>query len=215
MKAGTQAIFDTLFRRYGALAECKADILEAYEMLNETFARGGKLLVCGNGGSASDSEHIVGELLKSFAIPRPVPQADREKLRQAFPEEGAWLAEHLQQGLPAIALNSNSVIFTAYCNDVEADMAFAQQVYGYGRPGDVLLGISTSGNAANVNHAVRVASAFGLWTIGLCKEGGGALTRLSDCCIRVPETETYAVQELHLPIYHALCAALEYERFGA
>lgn len=215
MKAGTQSIFDTLFQRYPSLHVCKGDILSAYEMMYASFSNGGKLLVCGNGGSASDSEHIVGELLKSFAIPRPVPQADRQSLTKAFPEEGAYLAEHLQRGLPAIALNSNSVIFTAYCNDVDADMAFAQQVYAYGRPGDVLVGISTSGNAANVNQAVRVASAFGLGTVGLCKAGGGALTALCDCCIRVPESETYAVQELHLPVYHALCAALEYAYFGA
>lgn len=215
MKAGVQAIFDTLFQRYGTLHACRDDILSAYEMMYTAFSRGGKLLVCGNGGSASDSEHIVGELLKSFAIPRPVPSEDRKRLAEAFPEEGTYLADHLQRGLPAIALNSNSVIFTAYCNDVDADMAFAQQVYGYGRPGDVLLGISTSGNAANVNQAVRVASAFGLGTVGLCKAGGGVLTTLCDCCIRVPETETYAVQELHLPVYHALCAALEYAYFGA
>jgi len=214
MKDATRGIFNALFWRYPELASCEKDIWEVFSFLLRAFQSGKKLLVCGNGGSAADSEHIVGELMKSFKIPRPLPKEDAFALRQKYPVDGAYLASHLQRGLKAIALTSNTTLITAYGNDVAADMAFAQQVYAYGEPGDVLLGISTSGNAANVNNALKTASAFGMAAVGLCKASGGEMLTLCDVCIRVPEEETYAVQELHLPVCHALCAAIENECFA-
>jgi phosphoheptose isomerase len=213
MKDSTRSIFNSLFNRYHALKPCEGDIIEVFYIMLRAFQNGKKVLVCGNGGSASDSEHIVGELMKSFKIPRPLPQEDRAALQNKYPAEGAYLTSNLQRGLKAIALNSNSTLLTAYSNDVAADMVFAQQVYAYGEPDDVLLGISTSGKAINVNNALKIASVFEMATIGLCKESGGEMLRLCDVCIRVPEEETYAVQELHLPVYHALCAAIENESF--
>ena len=213
MKDSTRSIFNSLFNRYPVLKLCEGDIISVFQIMLRAFRNGKKLLVCGNGGSASDSEHIVGELMKSFKIPRPLPREDCAALQDKYPAEGAYLASNLQCGLKAIALTSNSTLLTAYSNDVAADMIFAQQVYAYGEPGDVLLGISTSGKAANVNNALRIASAFKMAVIGLCKESGGEMLGLCDVCIRVPEEETYAVQELHLPVYHTLCAAIENESF--
>jgi len=214
MKDSTRKIIDSLFCRYPELKRCEGDIIEVFQIMLHAFQSGKKILVCGNGGSASDSEHIVGELMKSFKIPRPLPMEDYSALQKKYPAEGTYLASNLQCGLKAIALNSNSTLLTAYSNDVDADMVFAQQVYAYGEPGDVLLGISTSGKAINVNNAIKIASAFGMAAIGLCKESGGEMLGLCDVCIRVPEEETYLVQELHLPVYHALCAAIENEYFS-
>jgi D-sedoheptulose 7-phosphate isomerase len=192
--------------RYPELEPCLPDVALAFDLLNDTFTAGGKLLVCGNGGSAADSDHIVGELMKGFERPRPVDAATR----QALTALGAGdLADHLQGALPAISLSAHAALMTAYINDVAADAVYAQQVYGYGRPGDILLAISTSGNSRNVLNAVRVATARGLRSIGLTGADGGALRSLCDVTICVPYTRTLEVQERHLPVYHTLCLMLE------
>ena len=211
MKAQTAAIFgrDTS----GPLETCRADIQKAFAALSECFASGHKLLVCGNGGSASDSEHIIGELMKGFAKKRPLPEAHRSSLRSAFPAEGAELAEKLQGALPAICLASQTSLCTAVANDVSFDLIFAQQVYGYGKEGDVVLGISTSGLAANVLAALRTARAFGMKTLGLTGQEGGRMEGLCDVTIKAPARSASEVQAHHTRIYHTLCAMLEEEFF--
>ena len=205
---------ETLRTRYPDLKPCLPALADVAEHLVVTFREGGKLLVCGNGGSAADSEHIVGELMKGFESRRPLPDERRRRLLQDFPEEGAYLADHLQGALPAVSLVSQSALVTAFANDVAPDMVYAQQVYGYGRPGDALLAVSTSGDSANVVRALQVARAFGLTTLGLSGRTGGRMKALCDACICVPEDDTLRVQERHLPLYHALCALLEQRFFG-
>lgn len=205
---------DTLLARIPVLEVCRQDIEQAYHLLEATYEQGGKLLVCGNGGSASDSEHIVGELMKEFRLKRKVFAAQAEALRVIDPVMGATLAEHLQGALPAITLTAHSSLTTAFMNDALPQLVFAQQVNGYGRPGDAFLGISTSGNSENVIYAAITAKARGLSVIALTGATPSRLSQLADCCIRVPETETYKIQELHLPVYHCLCLMLE-ERFFA
>ena len=170
-------------------------------------------MVCGNGGSAADSEHIVGELMKGFLKKRQISEKEKDKLKSLFPGEWDYLSKNLQGALPAISLVSHPALSSAFINDVAADMVFAQQVYGYAKAGDVLLGISTSGNAKNVANAVMVARAAGMKTIGLTGGKGGFLQSLCDVTIRVPADETFKIQEYHLPVYHALCAMLEEEFF--
>jgi D-sedoheptulose 7-phosphate isomerase len=203
----------TLLKKYPELAAVTAEIEAARDLLVASYRQGGKTLICGNGGSASDSEHIVGELMKGFLMRRPVPAATRERLKAVSDDEGVYLADHLQGALPAISLVSHTSLITAFANDVAADMIFAQQVYGYGRPGDVLIGISTSGNAANVRHALQVARALRVATIGLTGATGGKMLPFCDVAIRVPVAETADVQERHLAIYHALCAQVEEQFF--
>lgn len=198
-----------LLRRYPDLAPCLGEIRAVFERLVSTFAGGGKLLICGNGGSAADSEHIVGELMKGFALERPIAPELRQALERHFPADAAYLAANLQGALPAISLVSQSALLSAFANDVAPEMAFAQQVYGYARPGDALLAISTSGNARNVVNALKVARALGVATLGLTGRTGGQMAALCDAAIRVPYDATLAVQERHLPIYHALCLMLE------
>jgi len=206
-------ILDKLICGFPKLCSSRQDLEKAFLTMMETFRGGGKALICGNGGSAADSEHIVGELMKGFKLKRSLPKAQREQLISASPEDGQYLADHLQGALPAVSLVSQTSLTSAFINDVASDMVFAQQVLGYGKPGDVLLGLSTSGNAKNVVNAVKVAKAIGLKAIGLTGKSGGALKNLCDVTIRVPAAETYAVQEYHLPVYHALCAMLEQEFF--
>ena len=206
-------VLDALVQRVPGLNECAADIQAAFELLAAMYRGGGKLLICGNGGSAADSEHIVGELMKGYLSKRPLPDAVRRSFSAVFPDDGAYLADHLQGALPAISLVSQTSLLTAYANDVAADMFFAQQVYGYGRPGDGLLAISTSGNAANVVRALQVARVVGLRSIGLTGRKGGALKGLCDIAIRVPADETPAIQEYHIAVYHTLCEMLEREFF--
>lgn len=208
-------ILETLIQKYPDLSACVPDVYAAYEWLKATFEHGGKLLICGNGGSAADSEHIVGELMKAFYLPRPIPDAVRHKLIAAYPAEGEALARRLQGALPAISLVSQSALMTAHANDVAPEMVFAQQVYGYGKSGDSLLGISTSGNSANVVNALRVGHALGLHTIGLTGQSGGLMLDVCDVTIRAPYTATAEIQERHLPIYHALCLMLEEAFFGS
>lgn len=203
-----------LFERYPKLAVCKDDIKKAYELLEFAYSNGRKLLVCGNGGSASDSEHIVGELMKEFKLKRKVYVDQATALKAIDPELGQVLADNLQGALPAICLTGHSSLTTAFMNDANADLVFAQQVNGYGKPGDVFLGISTSGNSKNVLYAAVNAKAKRLKVIGLTGAKENKLMKYADVCIRVPETETYKIQELHLPVYHCLCLMLEEKFFG-
>ena len=200
---------EILKARYPQLEQCMDDIQKAFDVLHECYAKGRKLLVCGNGGSAADSEHIVGELMKEFRLKRKVFASQAEAMKDIHPEMGQFLAENLQGALPAIALTGHSALSTAFMNDAESVLVFAQQVNGYGKPGDVFMGISTSGNSANVVYAAITAKARGLKVIGLTGEKESKLSALADVCIRVPETETYRIQELHLPVYHCLCLMLE------
>jgi D-sedoheptulose 7-phosphate isomerase len=213
MKQTAEEIYEELFQRYPQLKVCREDIKDAYNLLKDCYTNGGKVLVCGNGGSAADSEHIVGELMKGFILKRKINQDDVKKLKAAFIEDWQYLSENLQGALPAISLVSQSAISTAFINDVEPDMVYAQQVYGYVKPGDILIGLSTSGNAKNVADAIKVAKAFGAHTIGLTGENGGAMKALCDITIQAPSSVTFIVQEYHLPIYHALCAMVESEFF--
>jgi D-sedoheptulose 7-phosphate isomerase len=209
MKRIRQLIFS-----YPGLDVCAADIEAAYNVLRDCYRGGGKVLTCGNGGSAADAEHIVGELTKGYLLKRPVPEDVRTKLAAISSEDGDYLADHLQGGLPAISLVSQTSLLSAIANDTAADMVYAQQVYAYGREGDALIGISTSGNSTNVLRAMQIARALGLRTIGLTGRTGGKLKPLCDVCIRVPANDTTLVQERHLPIFHVLCAMLEEEFFA-
>lgn len=209
MNPTVEANLEKLIVRYPVLAPIRGDIAQAYELLKACYDRGGKLLIAGNGGSCADAQHIVGELMKGFCKRRPCPEAFRKALAAADPEDGPMLADKLQQGLTAIALTDHQALGTAFANDVDANLVFAQQLYGYGRKGDVLLGISTSGNSQNVMYAVAVAKALGIQVIGLTGKDGGRLAKAADCAIIAPSHETYMIQELHLPIYHALCLMLE------
>ena len=205
---------DLLVERYPSLESAKDDIVVAYLLMEECYENGGKLLVAGNGGSAADAEHIVGELMKGFKMPRK-PETDfAEKLVAENQELGSVLAENLQGALPAIALDGHPALSTAYMNDCEPLLCFAQQVNGYGKAGDVFLGISTSGNSKNVLFAATTAHAKGMKGIGLTGAKDSKLKDMSDVCIKAPQTETYMIQELHLPIYHCLCLMLE-DRFFA
>ncbi|KIL41290.1 phosphoheptose isomerase [Gordoniibacillus kamchatkensis] len=202
-------VFARLTAKYPELEACLPDIEQAARLLEVSYRQGGQTLLCGNGGSAADCEHIVGELMKGFMSKRPIPAAMRGKLQQLFPDDAGYLADHLQGALPAISLVSHTALATAFSNDVAADMVFAQQVYGYGRAGDVLVGLSTSGSSANVVRAMQVAKALGLGTIGFTGRSGGKLKELCDVTIRVPWDSTPDIQERHLPIYHAICIKLE------
>lgn len=203
-----------LIDRYPKLIVCKGDIARAYDILETAYSSGRKLLVSGNGGSASDSEHIVGELMKEFKLKRKMFSEQADALKSIDSELGMVLAENLQGALPAISLTGHSSLTTAFMNDAMPELVFAQQVNGYGKPGDVYLGISTSGNSKNVLYAAVNAKAKGLHVIGLTGTNENKLMKYADVCIRVPETETYKIQELHLPVYHCLCLMLEDRFFG-
>ena len=205
---------DHLIDRYPKLIVCKEDIVKVYEILETAYSSGRKLLVSGNGGSASDSEHIVGELMKEFKLKRKVFGEQAVALKEIDPELGQTLAEGLQGALPAISLTGHSSLTTAFMNDAMPELVFAQQVNGYGKPGDVYLGISTSGNSKNVLYAAVAAKSKEMKVIGLTGAKENQLMKYADVCIRVPETETYKIQELHLPVYHCLCMMLEDRFFG-
>lgn len=205
---------DQLIDRYPKLIVCREDIIKSYEILEEAYSSGRKLLVSGNGGSASDSEHIVGELMKEFRLKRRVFGEQAAALQEIDPELGQTLADNLQGALPAISLTGHSSLTTAFMNDAMPELVFAQQVNGYGKAGDVYLGISTSGNSKNVLYAAVNAKAKGLHVIGLTGAKENKLMKYADVCIRVPETETFKIQELHLPVYHCLCLMLEDKFFG-
>lgn len=213
MKASSLAEIDALISRQPALAPIAGDLTRAAELTASAFREGRKLLVCGNGGSAADSSHIVGELMKEFRLKRPVPAALQGEFRR-FPE-GDVLAAGLQGALPAVSLTDAPALSTAFANDARPELVFAQQVYGLGQRGDVLWCISTSGNSANVVQAARTAKVLGLSVVALTGRAGGVLAALAEAAVRVPADETFLVQEYHLPVYHALCLALEVEFFGA
>ena len=200
---------DLLMQRYPALEVCKKSIIEGYQLIESSYSHDGKLLIAGNGGSASDSEHIAGELMKRFNRPRPIPTEFANKLKQIDPVRGEQLSNNLERGLMAIPLVAHEALTTAYSNDVDGNGVFAQQLYGYGRRGDVFLGISTSGNSKNVISATVVARALGIKVIALTGNTGGELAKIADVAVIVPEKETYMIQELHIPIYHCWCLMLE------
>jgi D-sedoheptulose 7-phosphate isomerase len=205
---------EQLISTYPELEICVSDIQAAFEILTDCYRAGGKVLVCGNGGSAADAEHIVGELMKGYLLKRAVPAEIHTRLKSITQANGEYLASHLQGALPAISLVSQTSLISAISNDTAADMGFAQQVYGYGREGDTLIGLSTSGNARNVIHAMQVARLLELHTIALTGPTGGELKPLCEVCICTPGESTPAIQERHLPIYHVLCAMLEEEFFA-
>lgn len=205
---------EILVKRYPHLKVCTEDIVKSYKMIEETYETDHKLLIAGNGGSAADAEHMVGELMKRFVLPRPVESAFADQLVYCDPVRGPKLVAELERGLMAIPLVAHNALTTAYMNDVGGNGVFAQQLLGFGRPGDVFLGISTSGNSENIMNAVVVAKALGIKVIGLTGIDGGELAREADAAIKVPEAETYRIQELHLPVYHCLCLMLEDRFFG-
>ena len=198
-----------LIERYPSLEVCQKDIEEATTLLIHTIENNGKILLCGNGGSAADAEHIVGELGKSFITPRPLSAYLQQEIKDIDPIHGEHIANNLQMGIKAISLNGHPSLTSAFMNDVDPLLTFAQQTLVYGDEGDILWGISTSGNAQNILYATTVAKAKGIKVLGLTGEIGGKLANIADVCIRAPQGETYKVQELHLPIYHTLCILLE------
>lgn len=198
-----------LIERYQALAICEKDIRAAADAIINSYKAGGKLIVAGNGGSAADSDHITGELLKSFVKKRKPDQKFLDALSAIDSDTGSYLSDKLQGSLPAIALTNNSALITASLNDVDGNVLFAQQVMGFGKKGDVFLGISTSGNSKDVIYALAVAKALGVKTVALTGKTGGKCKAVADISIVVPENETFKIQELHLPVYHALCLTIE------
>lgn len=206
-------ILDELLERYPELEYLREDISKAFSLICNAFESGGKLLVCGNGGSAADADHIVGELMKGFLLKRPLPVNEKEKLRAAGDATG--IGDHLQIGLPAINLCAQSGLMTAFINDCNADDVFAQQVYAYARNSlDILLGLSTSGNSRNVVNAVITARAIGIPSVAITGKKESKLSSLATVCLRLPSDETFKVQEYTLPVYHCLCAMVEQYFFG-
>lgn len=204
----------TLLERYPLLNVCKDAIAQAYLLMEQSYLTQHKLLVAGNGGSAADSEHIVGELMKGFKLPRPIDDELANACKSINAEMGITIAEHLQGTLPAIALTGHPGLSTAFMNDCVPELVFAQQMLGFGNSGDTFLAISTSGNSKNIIYAAIVAKAKGVKIVGLTGSRESKLSALADVCIQVPETETYKIQELHLPVYHCLCLMLEERFFG-
>ncbi len=214
LEACLEKHIDLLVQRYPILKTVKQDIIDAYLVMEECYEHDGKMLIAGNGGSAADSEHIAGELMKRFKTPRPVSVEMAERLKEIDPVRGENLAKNLERSLMAIPLVAHEALTTAYINDVDGLGVFAQQLFGFGRPGDVFLGISTSGNSKNIISATVVARALGIKVIGLTGMDGGELARVADVTVKVPEIETYMIQELHLPVYHCWCLMLEEKFFG-
>lgn len=214
MKKNVKKEFEELFERYPQLESCRKDILKAYNTLLKAYDNQNKLLIAGNGGSAADSEHIAGELMKRFKVMRPLDKELSEKIMKIDPERGERLVKNLEMPLRAVPLTSHIAITTAYMNDADATGVFAQQLLGFGDEGDVFLAISTSGNSENIISACVVAKALGIKIIGLTGQKESKLSKISDICIRVPETDTFKIQELHLPVYHCLCLMLESHYFG-
>ncbi len=213
MKESLRNILENTISNHPMLESCRPKIMQAFLLLKQCYSKGGKVLVCGNGGSAADSEHIVGELMKGFLLKRKIPNVKTERFKASFPDDWVYFSNNLQGALPAISLVSQISISTAFINDQSADMVYAQQVYGYAKEEDILIGISTSGNSKNVVNAIKVAKAIGIGTIGLTGASGGVMNKHCDININVPATETYKIQELHLPVYHVLCAMLEADFF--
>ena len=203
-----------LIARYPCLNVCVSEIRKSVDTLITCNAAGHKVLTCGNGGSCADADHIVGELMKGFLKKRPLSDFQKQTMKTNYPELNSEILNALQCELPALSLCSLTALNTAFCNDVDPNLIYAQGVFGMGVCGDVLICMSTSGNATNVTNAAQVAKALGITVIGLTGEDGGKLRQIADICICVPETETFKVQELHLPVYHYLCAATEAHFFA-
>lgn len=214
MKAETWSEVKILWEHYPELYPIQVSLIQAFELLCNCFRQGGTLYLCGNGGSASDCEHIVGELMKEFQIKRPLTFKQIQEFDDAFSTEGVYVARQLQAALPAISLPSQVSISTAFINDVQAEFLYAQLIYGYGKKADVLWGLSTSGNSANIVNAMIAAKSKELQTLGLTGQTGGKLERYCDVCIKVPSKTTFLIQEYHLPVYHTLCRMLEKEFFS-
>jgi D-sedoheptulose 7-phosphate isomerase len=204
-----QALIDDLSRRYPALESVGDSIYDAYVVMRDAVKSGGKLFIAGNGGSAADADHIVGELMKGFVKRRPLTDEHKARLAAVDEERGALLGESLQGAIPAISLTHHISLSTAFLNDVSGDLIYAQQLNGYGNAGDVLIGISTSGEADNINYAAVTAKAKSMKVVALTGKGGGCLGKLADVAVVVPDNETYRIQEYHLPIYHTWCLMLE------
>jgi len=198
-----------LIKRYPMLSNAENDINSAYELIKNSYEKGGKLLIAGNGGSASDAEHIAGELMKTFAKKRALPDTFVSNIKKVDTDISEYLIPKMQPGLPTIALSGHASLNTACINDIDGNITFAQQVYSYGKEEDILLGITTSGNSKNILYACAVAKAKNLKIIALTGADGGKIKQFADVCICVPETETYKIQELHLPVYHVICMMLE------
>ena len=215
MRERTRQAADALMERYPALAVCHADILAATEALCRTFAAGKKLLICGNGGSAADADHIVGELMKAFCKKRKIKPELLSQLKDLYGDtEASYFEKHLEVGLPAISFSSQTALHTAFSNDQDETLFYAQCLLGYGKKEDLLFGISTSGNAKNVGYALKLAKAMGIPSILLTGKDGGSGKEYADLAIIAPSMETYQIQELHLPIYHCLCLMVEQYFFG-
>ena len=211
MKKTTKEYLDLLVKRYPELDVCKKEVEKAYKFLEKAYKNDHKLLIAGNGGSAADAEHIAGELMKRFKKTRVLSKEFISKLQEVDKEVGTELSKYLEKPIEAIPLTSHVSLTTAYMNDANADGVFAQQLLGYGKKDDVLLAISTSGNSKNIYNACVVAKAMGIKVIGLTGLNESKLSKIADVCIKVPEEETYKIQELHLPVYHTLCMMLEEE----
>ena len=216
MKQTTWEKIDELLDRYPVLSVCKADLQAAVGAICESYRDGHKLIACGNGGSASDAEHIVGELMKGFLLPRKLDAAMAARMKEVCPDEAEYFMNNLQGALPALSMVNQVALNTAFANDQAPDLSFAQQLLGMGDEGDVLLAISTSGNSTNVIYALQMAKVKGVKTIALTGKSGGKIKArsLADICICVPDDETFLIQELHLPVYHMLCIAAENEFFS-
>lgn len=213
MKDRTIQITGAFFHKHPELTFMKENIMEACKLIIDAYLLGGKLLVCGNGGSCADSDHIVGELMKGFLLSRTLNIELKKKFEQYFGENGLRVADKLQYSLPAISLNAHTSLSTAFINDVDVDLGYAQQVMGYGKKEDIIIGISTSGNAKNVNFAFMTAKVKGMKCIALSGRDGGRLVSIADCSIIVPGNETYLIQEHHLAVYHFICSFVESEMF--
>jgi len=205
---GEERLAETI-RRYPALGACEKDIREASKTIIDCFENGGKILLCGNGGSCADADHMVGELMKSFEKKRPLPDEFKAGLQRTSPDRGGYIAENLQNALPAISLCSHMSLLSAISNDMDPDLVFSQQIAGYGRSGDVLFAITTSGNSRNVVDAAITAKAKGMEVIGLTGQNGGKIRQYCDTAICVPASSTAEIQEYHLPVYHAICRIIE------
>lgn len=217
IKETTARKIDDLIKRYPALDICRGSLFEAVEVICESYRGGGKLIICGNGGSAADAMHIVGELMKGFLLPRKIEDFNPEFVNRAqelFPADVEFFKANLQSALPTVSLVGETALMTAFANDRAANLIFAQQLFGLGRRGDVFLAISTSGNSDNVLFAVEVAKIMGIKVVAMTGRRGGRLRHLSDVSICVPADSAYTIQEFHLPIYHMICIAAENEFFG-
>ena len=210
-----EKLIDRLRERYPALSGIRNSVSEAAEMIIDCYTRGGKLMICGNGGSSAEADHFTGELMKSFELRRPLDDSFKKRLQDISPKRGRYLAENLEHGLPAISLSSNSSVILAVGNDIDLSLVFAQQVIGYGNENDILIGISTSGNSRNITDACITAKALNLDVIGITGKTGGKMKQYCDVIVKIPETGTALVQEVQLPVIHTICRIVEYHFYSS